>query len=91
VKLRLDNQIDENFQRLFAKTSAGSTIPVMSVVGSIIAQEVLKAITGKFRPIEQFLYLDAFECLGGDVAPDDVPDVFVSCSFVRSNNRFSLD
>jgi ubiquitin-activating enzyme E1 len=33
------------------------------VIGSIVAQEVMKACSGKFSPIFQWFYFDAFECL----------------------------
>ena len=32
-------------------------------MGSIVAQEVIKACSGKFHPVYQFLYFDALECL----------------------------
>jgi hypothetical protein len=32
-------------------------------VGGVVAQEILKACSGKFHPIKQFMYFDAVECL----------------------------
>lgn len=37
-----------------------------AAIGGIIAQEVMKACSGKFHPIVQWLYLDAIECLPKD-------------------------
>lgn len=34
-----------------------------AVIGGIVAQEVMKACSGKFSPIYQWLYFDAIECL----------------------------
>lgn len=34
-----------------------------SFIGGIVAQEVMKASSGKFFPIVQYLYYDAIECL----------------------------
>ncbi|XP_055329553.1 ubiquitin-like modifier-activating enzyme 1 [Paramacrobiotus metropolitanus] len=55
--------LDEETLRNLAKTCRGDLPPMQSVVGSIIAQEVMKACSGKFHPVFQFLYFDALECL----------------------------
>lgn len=47
----------------FAKVSAGELCPMNAVIGGAVAQEVLKACSGKFMPIKQFMYFDATECL----------------------------
>lgn len=36
--------------------------PISSFLGGVIAQEAIKAITGKFTPIDQWLYYDLLEC-----------------------------
>ncbi|XP_075288569.1 ubiquitin-like modifier-activating enzyme 7 [Opisthocomus hoazin] len=70
--------LDEDVVRAFASVSAGDLCPVAAVVGALAAQEVLKVVTGKFLPLEQWLYFDALECLAlegatrlteGDCAP----------------------
>ncbi|KAM6325297.1 ubiquitin-like modifier-activating enzyme 7 [Podargus strigoides] len=55
--------LDEDVVRAFASVSAGDLCPVASIVGALAAQEVLKAITKKFVPLNQWLYFDALECL----------------------------
>ncbi|XP_030314416.1 ubiquitin-like modifier-activating enzyme 7 isoform X3 [Calypte anna] len=55
--------LDEDLVRAFASVSAGDLCPIASIIGALAAQEVLKAITGKFLPLDQWLYLDALECL----------------------------
>jgi len=47
----------------------GNLIPVQSVIGSIVAQEVLKSCSGKFGPICQWFYFEANECL--PICPSD--------------------
>lgn len=47
----------------FARTCAGNISPIAAGLGGVAAQEVLKAISGKFMPIRQFLYFDGMECL----------------------------
>jgi ubiquitin-activating enzyme E1 len=47
----------------FARTCIGVISPMAAAVGGIVAQEVLKAVSGKFMPINQFMFLDATEAL----------------------------
>ena len=39
-----------------------------AAIGGIVAQEVIKACSGKFMPIKQWLYFDALECLPQDTS-----------------------
>lgn len=41
----------------------GELSPMTAVFGGLAAQEVLKAVSGKFHPIVQYMYFDALECL----------------------------
>lgn len=47
----------------FSRTCAGNLSPIAAGIGGIAAQEVLKAVSGKFMPIRQFLVFDCMECL----------------------------
>lgn len=47
----------------FTRQSAGYLAPMCAVIGGVVAQEVIKACTGKFHPIQQFLYFDSLESL----------------------------
>jgi molybdopterin/thiamine biosynthesis adenylyltransferase len=47
--------------RLVAHTARGALAPLTGFVGSVVAQEVIKAISGKFHPLSQWLALDARE------------------------------
>lgn len=60
------SSIDENLARLFAQQARGNLAPINSVIGGFAAQEVLKACSGKFMPINQWFYFDATECLPSD-------------------------
>ncbi|XP_014808979.1 PREDICTED: ubiquitin-like modifier-activating enzyme 7 isoform X3 [Calidris pugnax] len=55
--------LDEDVVRAFASVSAGDLCPMAAITGAMAAQEVLKAITGKFLPLDQWLYFDALECM----------------------------
>ena len=57
----------------FNRQASGYLAPMCSAIGGIVAQEVIKACTGKFHPIKQFLYFDALECLGGKTPVDCQP------------------
>lgn len=56
-------EIKKDLLLTFAKVSAGNLSPLNAAIGGIVAQEVMKACSGKFHPIYQWLYFDAIECL----------------------------
>lgn len=57
---------NEDVLREMAYTAQGNTCPMQAFIGGAAAQEVMKACTGKFTPLRQFLYFDALECLPKD-------------------------
>ncbi|XP_047102553.1 ubiquitin-like modifier-activating enzyme 1 [Schistocerca piceifrons] len=77
-KIREDNAIDAELQvdilSLFSKICRGDVAPLDAAIGGIVAQEVMKACSGKFNPIFQWLYFDALECL-----PLDLSDMTEEC------------
>ena len=69
VRLALET-FGENFPEeerktleIFANNASGQLTAVNSVIGGFAAQEVLKACSGKFTPIKQFLYFDSIDSL----------------------------
>uniref|UniRef100_A0A8C1PNZ7 Ubiquitin-like modifier-activating enzyme 6 n=1 Tax=Cyprinus carpio TaxID=7962 RepID=A0A8C1PNZ7_CYPCA len=44
-----------------SRCARGCLPPLAAAVGGIASQEVLKALTGKFSPLQQWFYLDAIE------------------------------
>jgi ubiquitin-activating enzyme E1 len=68
---KLEIQIDENLVKMFSFLSRGNVCPLNAVIGGTAAQELMKACSGKFNPIYQWLYFDALECLPLD--PNDYP------------------
>ncbi|CAG0912219.1 unnamed protein product [Notodromas monacha] len=87
-RIGFQDALNEGLLRLFAYTARGITVGICSVIGSVIAQEVLKAITGKFYPIEQFLYFDAFECLQSQDPP---PGTTASAEAQRMNSDVKIE
>lgn len=59
---KVDN-IDEKVLAHLAAQASTCLAPMCAIIGGIVAQEVMKACSGKFSPIQQFLYLDSLECL----------------------------
>ncbi|XP_032746418.1 ubiquitin-like modifier-activating enzyme 1 Y [Rattus rattus] len=55
--------LDIDLIRKLAYVAAGDLAPMSAFIGGLAAQEVMKACSGKFMPIRQWLYFDALECL----------------------------
>jgi len=60
------NGDNESYYAQFAKLAAGNLNPMCAAIGGMVAQEVMKASSGKFSPIYQWMYFDALECLPKD-------------------------
>jgi ubiquitin-activating enzyme E1 len=65
-------ELSEKLFRQFAYVARGDLCPMQTVIGSFCAQEVMKACSGKFHPLVQWLYYDALECL--PESGEDVPE-----------------
>eukprot|EP01004_Peranema_trichophorum_P003089 NODE_209_length_3229_cov_21.355119_g181_i1.p1 GENE.NODE_209_length_3229_cov_21.355119_g181_i1~~NODE_209_length_3229_cov_21.355119_g181_i1.p1 ORF type:complete len:1014 (+),score=212.75 NODE_209_length_3229_cov_21.355119_g181_i1:54-3095(+) len=66
-ELKLDTLLN------IARTSAGNLNPMAAFLGGFVAQEVLKASSGKFSPLNQFMYFDAVEVLPTTPPTDSSP------------------
>ena len=68
IKAENESEVELNPEliELFGKISAGNLNPMNATIGGIVAQEVMKACSGKFHPIYQWLYFDSIECLPAD-------------------------
>ena len=70
TKLASDAGCEVEFSpRLLSNLSSGSRgemSPLCAFFGGIVGQEVMKAASGKFCPIQQWLYFDAEEALPGN-------------------------
>lgn len=55
------DEVDEKLLRTLSDNARGELCPVMAVIGSIVAQEAMKAISGKFMPIKQWFMFDCTE------------------------------
>ncbi|XP_041459410.1 ubiquitin-like modifier-activating enzyme 1 [Lytechinus variegatus] len=58
--------MDDKLITQLAYNATGDICPMQAVIGGVAAQEVMKACSGKFNPIKQWLYFDSLECLPED-------------------------
>lgn len=56
-------ELDEKIIKELAYQARGDINPLAAYFGGVVAQEVLKAVSGKFNPVQQWLYLDSLESL----------------------------
>ncbi|KAH9469643.1 hypothetical protein MJO28_004497 [Puccinia striiformis f. sp. tritici] len=63
-----DDELPKEVLSELAYQATGELAPINAVIGGYVAQEVLKACSGKFHPTFQYLYFDALEAL-----PNDLP------------------
>ncbi|RUS22414.1 ubiquitin-activating emzyme E1 [Endogone sp. FLAS-F59071] len=56
-------ELNEKLVKQLAFQASGDLSPMVAVFGGLIAQEVLKAASGKFHPILQYFYFDSLESL----------------------------
>jgi len=60
---KLDITIDEKLLQELSYQAVGDLSPMAAFFGGLAAQEVLKAISGKFHPVKQWLYFDSLESI----------------------------
>jgi len=70
-------ELDEKVIKLLAYQARGDVSPMAAVFGGIVAQEVMKACSGKFHPINQWFYFDALEALPEGLTEADCQPVSV--------------
>jgi ubiquitin-activating enzyme E1 len=63
-----ESDVDDKLIKQVAFQAQGDLSPMVAVFGGWTAQEVLKAVSGKFGPTFQWLYLDSLESLPSNVA-----------------------
>lgn len=60
---KLEGELDDKVLTELAYQAQGALSPINAVMGGFVAQEILKACSGKFGPLQQFMYFDALEAL----------------------------
>jgi ubiquitin-activating enzyme E1 len=59
----IEVDFDEKLLKELSYQATGDLSPMAAFFGGLTAQEVLKAVSGKFHPIKQFMYFDSLESL----------------------------
>ncbi|CAK7218475.1 E1 ubiquitin-activating protein [Sporothrix curviconia] len=59
----IEVEIDEKLLTELSYQATGDLNPMAALFGGIVAQEVLKAVSGKFHPVAQWFYFDSLESL----------------------------
>ncbi|KAJ8133296.1 hypothetical protein O1611_g324 [Lasiodiplodia mahajangana] len=70
-KEKIDLQIGENEEKIIRELSyqaQGDLNPMAALFGGLAAQEVLKAVSGKFHPMKQWFYFDSLESIPTSLA-----------------------
>jgi ubiquitin-activating enzyme E1 len=67
-KLAGETEINEKVVEELAFQAEGDLAPLNAVIGGFVAQEILKAVSGKFHPMVQHMYFDSLESL-----PEELP------------------
>ncbi|KAI1496659.1 hypothetical protein F5X99DRAFT_399763 [Biscogniauxia marginata] len=62
-KEKLEIDVDEKLIKELSFQAQGDLNPMAALFGGLAAQEVLKAVSGKFHPIKQWFYFDSLESL----------------------------
>ncbi|KAL5629697.1 hypothetical protein BROUX41_001303 [Berkeleyomyces rouxiae] len=63
AEAKTDVEFDAKLMSELAYQATGDLTPMAAFIGGITAQEVLKAVSGKFHPIQQWMYFDSLESL----------------------------
>ena len=77
-----ESELPEKVIRELAFQASGDLSPMVAFVGGFVAQEALKACSGKFHPLVQHMYVDSLESL-----PASVPGLPES-EFAPLNSRY---
>lgn len=71
--------LKEDTIKKFIHNISGDLCPINGIIGGCVAQEIIKASSGKFFPIKQWLYFDAFDCL---------PENYLEIKKKQTNTRY---
>lgn len=63
TQTNFEGDLSEHLFKELSYQAQGDLPAITAVLGGLVAQEVLKACSGKFVPIKQFLYFDSLESL----------------------------
>ena len=59
----IEVEFDDKLLKELSYQATGDLSPMAAFFGGLTAQEVIKAVSGKFHPVKQFMYFDSLESL----------------------------
>jgi ubiquitin-activating enzyme E1 len=74
VVARYNDQVPEDLIKKFVHVHTGNLCPMQAVIGGTVAQEVMKASSNRYTPINQWLYFDRLDCLASNYQDSDIRD-----------------
>ena len=77
--MKIESEYHKNIIQKLSYTCSSKLCPVDSIIGSIVAQEVMKASSRKYTPIKQWMYIDFTNI---------VPDGLSEEELILQNNRY---
>lgn len=78
---------DTILSKKFCYTLRGDLLPMASILGGIVVQELLKAIGHKYIPIKQWYYIDYLDLISDDELENENTSCLINKNYV-SNNRY---
>lgn len=80
---------DTILSKKFCYTLKGDLLPIASILGGIVVQELLKAIGHKYIPIKQWYYIDYLDLISDDEIENDneIESCLISKDYI-SNNKY---
>lgn len=66
-----DGDLDEKVLEALSFQATGDLSPMVAVIGGFVAQEVLKACSAKFHPMQQVMYFDSLESLPSQLPSEE--------------------
>lgn len=67
--------LNESLFKKLCYTAAGNLSPMAAFIGGLVAQEIIKASSSKYAPINQWFYFDSLECLAEELTEEETKPV----------------
>jgi hypothetical protein len=86
-----DQTLEPSYLLKLIKASSGSFCPLSALIGGLVANQCITAISGKWTPLNQWLFFDAINCLPDNLTEEGVTLVCRSGPLFLTTNRKVLD
>lgn len=86
---QFENDLDENLVSRLAQVSSIDFAPMISVIGGMMAHEIVKAVTRYGCPVDQFMFYECSDVLP-EVSPMLEPETSVSANILQLSISYQL-